>query len=387
MPQKDPAIDATTRQSTRNSCHKMSKATYRIATVKLHVPWTAESSKRLYDACRTQDACWNLALDWLIKHPDEELRRSKVKGVKGLQGRWLEWRAKHPWAKETAQAIWRGGILRAHEQVQRWETVNAAHASALVKALEEGKTIPRRVQRRQPDPQRLYRCRKQRDCKRQNTLLVMEGLKRKSDRSLYIPGVKEIQVREKLLEDFKPRSCTVVERTTADRARRRKLKPEDRSFEIHVQVRVPVKRDKRKAHLAAVAADHGIVHAMTTYDSNGDVHFYHHRTELLDDLDREVRELQKSLRNCKRGARKSKKRLGMIAALRKRMSNIRSHDRRVWASEIAQTADVLAVEKMNVRNLVRSARGTQEEKGKTSVPNGCCHENLPTQLQVNKDEK
>ena len=120
----------------------------RTVTVRLHVPWDPESSERLYGACRTQDACWNLALDFLINHPGEPLRKSKRLGVKGLQGRWLEWRQQHAWAKAVPQAIWRGGVLRAKEQAERWEAVNETHARACLKALDENKNIPRRVQRR-----------------------------------------------------------------------------------------------------------------------------------------------------------------------------------------------------------------------------------------------
>ena len=129
----------------------------RTVTIRLHLPWDEESSERLYAACRTQDACWNLALDYLIEHPDEPLRKSNRLGVKGLQGRWLEWRQSRPWAKAVPQAIWRGGVLRAAEQVERWEQVNEQHAKAYLKALEDGKDIPRRVQRRYPDPKKLTR--------------------------------------------------------------------------------------------------------------------------------------------------------------------------------------------------------------------------------------
>ena len=129
----------------------------RTVTVRVHVPWDAESSERLYAVCRTQDACWNLALDYLIEHSEEPLRKSKRLGVKGLQGRWLEWREDHEWAKNVPQAIWRGGVLRAKEQVERWEAVNESHGNACLKALEDGKDIPRRVQRRHASGQG-WRC-------------------------------------------------------------------------------------------------------------------------------------------------------------------------------------------------------------------------------------
>ena len=137
--------------------------THRTVTMRLHVPWDVDASERLYGACRTQDACWNLALDFLIEQPDEPLRKSNRLGVKGLQGRWLEWREDHQWTKNVPQAIWRGGVLRAKEQVERWEAVNESHAKTCLKAIDEKRQIPRRVPRRFPGATKLYRRRKDRD--------------------------------------------------------------------------------------------------------------------------------------------------------------------------------------------------------------------------------
>ena len=97
-------------------------------------------------------ACWDLALDWLIKDPGEPLRKSTQIGVRGLQGRWLKWREGHEWAKGVPQAIWRGGILRAKEQIECWEQMNESHARSCLKAIDEKREIPRRVQRRHPNP-------------------------------------------------------------------------------------------------------------------------------------------------------------------------------------------------------------------------------------------
>ena len=137
----------------------------RTVTVRLHIPWDAGASERLYRACRTQDACWNLALDFLVRHPTEPLQKSRRLGVKGVYGRWQEWREAHEWARKVPQALWRGGVFRAREQVQGWEASNEEHARVLLRALEQDKEIPRRVQRRNADPHRLYRRRKDRDRK------------------------------------------------------------------------------------------------------------------------------------------------------------------------------------------------------------------------------
>lgn len=138
---KTPGIGGSAQEGTSNSCNKMTTAE-RAITIHLYVPWDAESSERLYAACRTQDACWNLALEFLMERPDEPLRKSKGLGIKGLQGRWLEWREEHEWAKNVPQATLRGGVLRAKEQMERWEEVNEAHMKACLKAREDGKDIP-----------------------------------------------------------------------------------------------------------------------------------------------------------------------------------------------------------------------------------------------------
>ena len=302
MAQEDPPIAVTTRGLSNNSRHNMT-ATERTVTLRLHVPWTEESSQRLYAACRTQDACWNLALDFLIDHPNEPLRKAKRLGIKGLQGRWLGWREEHVWAKNVPQAIWRGAVLRAKEQVERWETVNEDHGKACLAALDEGKEIPRRIQRRYPDPTKLYRRRKDRDRQRRNTCIVTEGVKRVDAHTVHIPGVGAVPVRERLNEDLRPRSCTVVERTTPERTRRcrRNMKGRDRAFEVHVQVRVPAGTGEGLERLEAVGIDHGIVHPVTTYDSQGNVHHYEHRDAELAAIDRRVKKIQRSVRTAGAG--------------------------------------------------------------------------------------
>ena len=337
----------------------------RTITMRLHVPWSRDSSERLYAACRTQDACWNLALEFLTEHPDEPLRKSTRLGVKGLQGRWLEWREEHDWAKKVPQAIWRGGVLRAKSQVERWEQVNERHGNAGLKAIEEGKEIPRRIQRRYPDRTKLYRRRKDRDRQRRNTCLVTEGVRAIDTHTVRIPVVGEVRVRETFPEDVRVRSCTIVERTTMDRARRcgRHMKGRDRAFEVHVQVRVPAGTGEGLERLEAVGIDHGIVHPMTTYDSQGNIHHYQHRDAELAAIDRRVRKVQKTLRNCRRGSRQWRKRQRLVRSLKGRAATIRSHTRKAWAVGLAKGYETVCCERMDARRLIRSNRGTHEQHG------------------------
>lgn len=167
-------------------------------------------------------------------------------------------------------------------------------------------------------------------------------------------------------EDFEPRSCTIVERTTEERARRcgRHMKGQDRAFEVHVQVqRIPVGTGEGLERLEAVGIDHGLVHPMTTCDNEGNVHYYRHRDRELAALDERVKKVQRTLRNCRPGSRKWRKRQRLVKSLRARAANIRSHDRRQWAVGLAKGYGTICVEHMDVRQLIGSARGTYEQHG------------------------
>ena len=45
------------------------------------------------------------------------------------------------------------------------------------------------------------------------------------------------------------------------------MKGRDRTFKVHVQVRVPIGTGAGLERLEAVGIDHGIVHPVTTYDT------------------------------------------------------------------------------------------------------------------------
>ena len=64
---------------------------------------------------------------------------------------------------------------------------------------------------------------------------------------------------------------------------------------------------------------------MTTHDSNGDVHHYQHRDGELNALDRRVKRVQRTLRNCRPKSREWRKRQRLVRSLRGRAAAIRSH--------------------------------------------------------------
>ena len=116
----DPRIAATGRKQDAISRDNMDGA-QRTITMRLHVSWNTASSAQLYATYK------------------------------------IEWREEHAKAKTVPQAIWRDAVLRVKEQVERWEAAKENHAPALLRTVEQGKKIPRRVQRRPPDPNKLYR--------------------------------------------------------------------------------------------------------------------------------------------------------------------------------------------------------------------------------------
>ena len=142
------------------------------------------------------------------------------------------------------------------------------------------------------------------------------------------------------------------------------MKGRERAFEIHVQVRVPTGSGEGLERLEAVGIDHGIVHPITTYDTQGNVHHYHHREKELERLDQEVKNVQKGLRNCRPRSREWSRRQRLVKSLRTRAANIRSQIRRNIAVGLAKGYDTVCCERMNMRNLLRSSRGTNETKGK-----------------------
>ena len=151
----------------------------------------------------------------------------------------------------------------------------------------------------------------------------------------------------------------------ADRARRcgRHMKGRDRAIKVHVQVRVPAGAGEGLKRVEAIGIDHGLVHPMTTYDSQGNIHHYHHREVELARLDRQTKKVQETLRNCRPGSRKWRKRQRVVKSLRAQAVNIRSHDRRQWAVGLAKGYETVCCERMDVRQLVASHRGTHEKHG------------------------
>ena len=344
--------------------------TDRSVTVKRYIRWEPESSRRIWEACRQQATARNRAIEELLKRPATPLRKSKAQGITGLQGLWLQWRTEAPALAEIPQCIWRPGVATAKSQVDAWEETNERQADIILSNAEQDEEDDkeggkrRRLSRRRLCPSKLFYSRKQRDRQRRNRLVVHEGIKKLDEQTLRIYGVGVIKLQEPLPEGFNVRSTTLIERTPRERGRN--IAPEERSWEIHLTTRVPARLKALPDEPVTVGIDHGVKHALTMSDSQGNVEYLHYDEPPAADR-RRYEQLDRRKKQCRGGRRRSRKRRALQRRqrrLRNRAVRKRAHQRREWANRIAQRYNLVAIEDLQVANMVRSARGTSEQPGR-----------------------
>ncbi|HEY5236253.1 MAG TPA: transposase, partial [Rhabdochlamydiaceae bacterium] len=94
--------------------------------------------------------------------------------------------------------------------------------------------------------------------------------------------------------------------------------------------------------------------------------------ELLEELYERKKVLQRRLRNKKGGNRNKKEKQSKnykrayqrIAKIDRRIANIKAYHLKMVATEIARNNSVVVVEKLNVKNMTKSAKGTVKDPGK-----------------------
>lgn len=333
----------------------------RTVTTRAHVVHDPETSRAIWETCRQQTAAYNRAIEHLVDRPDEPLRRSTPQGIRGLYGRWLDWRAERKALADFPQTVWRGGVSRAHSDFTGWEQTNAAHCAAVINAIEKGKALPRRVQNRVPDPRRLFRSRKRADRSRRNHCRILEGVRKIDAHTVHVPGIGCLRVRNKLNDEVEPRAVTIREKTPA--ARGRNLQPEERTWLLYLHHRVPAPPTRKP--MTSVGVDHGVVHAMTTCDNEGAVeHYSHDAAEVKESTRRRDTLKRKATTRCRPGSRKWRRRMRQARQVSRRQVGRNRHRQLQWANNLARHYDVVCVEDLMAQNLLRSARGTNEAPGK-----------------------
>ena len=333
-------------------------------TTPAYVPRDADAGARILNACHQQTTAENTATAYLIDKPDEPVRKNRKEGRVGLYGRWTEWCDAAPHLAEIPQTIWRRGVLKAKARSDQWQETNAEHAAIVVARTDAGQNLPRKVQRRTPNPRTLFRKRKTTDARRCNRVSVLEGVKRIDDHHVYVRGIGIVPSRETIPEDMDQRAVTIVERTPAARGPGRSLTPDQRSWMMHPHHQVPAAPEPA-APKTSVGGDHGIEHPLTIADSDGRYEHLDHDREEIEESHRKAKKLhQKTDRQCKRRSRKWKARKTAAYKVKSRQLGRNQQRRLEWANRIVKQYDMVCMEHLQILNLTASSRGTSETAGK-----------------------
>ena len=341
---------------------------HRTTTKRRFVPHDEKISELIYERALQQIGVRNRTTEHLLEHGPTAVRKSP-KAPRALFALFQEWRVEETWLNDLPQKIWRPAVEAAAAAYNAWEETNEEHVRLIVEGSKTTKkkprkTIPRRVQRRRPDPERLFVSRKERDRANSHTVRFDEGVKRVDDHVIHVPGIGDIPIRKKIGKTIEVRSVTIVERTPRARAATGSLKPGDRTWVLHLACRQAAPLPDLPAEgITSAGGDHGCVHPLTTSWNDGSVRMLHYddpKAESVREWNR--RECLKA--KCKRGSRRWRKLTAEQATMRRHESNRQTEQLRKEANLIAAKADIVGIEDLDVRNMMLSAQGTNEHAGK-----------------------
>ena len=202
------------------------------------------------------------------------------------------------------------------------------------------------------------------DRRRRNVLVVNERVQTLDPKTIRVPGVGDVALREALPAEFKVRSVTLTESTPPARGGR--VRPEERSWEIRLTTRVPAPLRGLPATPVTAGCDHGVKHALTVSTSDGTSEHLHYKVPEAT-RSRRYDRLQKRKERCRRRRRPSRRRRALQRQqnrLRRRALGQRAEQRRQWANRIALGNDLVGIEHLRIANMTRSARGSLLQPGR-----------------------
>jgi putative transposase len=124
-----------------------------------------------------------------------------------------------------------------------------------------------------------------------------------------------------------------------------------------MQIDVPV-AEEHAFPGTAIGLDVGIEHLVTTSDGE---HIPNHRPRSR--RERDLRIAQRALARCKRGSKRRRKVRERLARLQRRIANARSTYLHEVSAKLVRRYALIAVEKLKVKNMTGSARGTADDPG------------------------
>lgn len=171
------------------------------------------------------------------------------------------------------------------------------------------------------------------------------GIRLKKGRLLFAPfksGLR-IKMHRPIPDGADIKSCTFTK--------------QGRHWFVNLAVDVPAAADHAHPE-TAVGLDIGIEHLVTTSDGR---HVENARPRSR--RERDLRLAQRALARCRRGSKRRRKVRERLALLQRRVANVRSTHLHQVSADIATRYAFIAVEKLKVRNMTRSARGSADEPG------------------------
>ena len=405
----------------------------------LHLRYDPEVSQRLTAAAHRQNIAYNRTIRELWDHPATPLQTSKAEGEVGLYTNLLAWRADTPELKveTTPSALARGGIAQAKAAMTAFDESLARDTKRIIKTVEaaeksnakrrkliqtnpekarqqtaekfakqaiprkplkpwhdkkllyerQGKiidgieqpvwthgAIPKSIQKRTITLEHLLRDQADIDRNGRNIIRINEKPQRIDAHTLKVPGVGPVRTRETIPEDWDLRSVNIVE-ITHRRPEAHRAKPEERTWEVHVQHRIPAPLHITEEILLAeattldsVGCDAGVVHPLTTSSTKTGVQHHHpgrprEATSTGQSPEDLVKESQRRRRRCQPGSRTYKRLLRQENTIRQRAIRCRNHGQRELANAIAKSHDIVALEDLRLGNMTRSAQGTSDSPG------------------------
>ena len=323
------------------------------------------TSRALWTLCRGYAALYNAGLEALRNEPALPLQNTAKEGI-GLYGRLTEWRSTGRYG-----------------------------ADALLEALDKGTKLPRRVERAEPSMGPRFRTRKKLDRTGTNQVSFITDVKQRSPRCFTLPGGLELRTTKGLQGPGDVVSAQVMERTPKKFARAG-CTPEQRTFALHVQYRVPAPvpgsvtkvrtapgmRDEHTVQCEAVVdgtvgCDLGVKRLLTVAMPDGTC------IHATGPGEKQAEKHKQALAKAKRlGAGTRRGRPGRQPSKRWReaqqiRTSVRRHagrqrtDRvRKFANRIVRTPGVEAVsiDGVQAKNMTASARGTSEAPGTNVAP-------------------
>ena len=336
---------------------------------------STRARKALWQLRRQQDQAFNMGVEMALAQEPDEPAPTPFTAWKRL----TEWRTDGTLPRHGL-ALQRAGVAGGLDAVHKWRLTRRecerdaaywterARCDASDRVHRKSARAVRRLERHvAAGIARLHRSRKRIERTAGPALVYLEDA-RSGDGAIVLPAARgEAPLRLRTAEPFAPPggwewtgAVQIVDITDRKGRVTRRTRPQHRTYIAHVTLRAPMPDTDEPERLDEVlGVDVGV--AVTAYGSDGSAYHMPDESEATG----RIRAAQRRRAQCDRGSRRHRKRGRRVAALQRSRANRRRNARRHIAKSIATTPGIraVAVEELSLRNMLRSAKGTQEQPG------------------------